>query len=568
MKIFKSAPKNGDIYSHEAPTAKVLIGLTWFFVLISAVTVTAAWNVYLQDALAPLGAWRVPAVILWGLCFVLPIEVMIFELSKYFWRSIIKGYWKGIHGGQFWTAAVLLLLGLVYSAFMSQKATKAAMIEAAPEVQVINTSELDRTYKQQVSGAASQYAENAEAVEARYDGMEKAVAQKYGAKIDGLQKDYEILDAKKNPANSKRLNGISRQILAAEKSKADELATLATAKNAELSEFQTAKLSAENSAAKIRQTNLSILEEKGAGSNAAKTKFTKVFSGLISGVAAMAVLFVFLLARFIELFYHRTGMSRVVVVENSDINGAVILDVIRFPFAYVSRNLADWISKKYAALPKPVPPPAPDAIYNTAGMSAPIVSTISEPAKGMTRRTDDPPHVIPIAYSGPPIYTPLADTETTAAKAEEQPAKPLPPEPAKSVAPFSLKESKPLKDVAKSETAKGFPDELEDIIKAAFKNPVTDPANFYDRMEVWPSGYATAFDYLEKLKKTARNCYMAANNSKGKDGTRQANAVRLAYLEAELCRMSVGVIRIDGGLKFRWILSQSERDGWRAKVPK
>ncbi len=58
MKILKTVPQNGDIYSHEAPTAKVLIGLTWFFLLISAVTVTAAWEVFLQDKLAGLGGWK------------------------------------------------------------------------------------------------------------------------------------------------------------------------------------------------------------------------------------------------------------------------------------------------------------------------------------------------------------------------------------------------------------------------------------------------------------------------------------------------------------------------------
>ncbi|MBK7337821.1 MAG: hypothetical protein IPJ00_17420 [Saprospirales bacterium] len=567
MKILKTVPQNGDIYSHEAPTAKVLIGLTWFFLLISAVTVTAAWEVFLQDQLVGLGGWKWPILIVWGLAFVLPIEVMVLELSKYFWRSIIKGYHKGEHKGQFWTAAALLLLLFVYSGFMSQKATKAAMVDAAPEQKTINTEALDITYRKQVGAAASAYSENADAVEARYNDLEKAATRSHAAKIDALQKDYEILDAKNNPANTKRLNNISRQILAAEKAKADELAKLATAENAELADFQAAKSAAEKSAAKQRETNLTILTDTGTTDNAAKGKFAKVFSTLISVVAAFAVMFVFLLARFIELFYHRTGIKRRVFAENSDINGGVLLEVIRFPFVYATRHLSDWIGRKYAALPKPLPPRDLDVLYDSSEMTATIVSasgTKPEAAKekGMTMRPTLPPNLVPVANTEPGLRP--------SAKAVEAPPPAPEKEAAKTVEPFRLKESKPLNDLAKIEAAKensrGIPDELEDIIKAAFKNPVTDPADFYSRLGIWPADYHTAFDYLEKLKKTARNAYAAANNPKGKEATRSANNTRLAYLEAELCRLSAGIVGADGGIKFRWILDEKERKDWRSRI--
>lgn len=564
MKIFKTAPNQNDVYSHEAPTAKVLMGLTWFFILISAATVTAAWSVYLQDLTGQLGGWKWPVLIVWGLIFVLPIEVMIFELSKYFWRSIIKGYWKGIHAFQFVVATILLLLGLAYSGFMSQTATKSAMVEAAPEQRTINTEELDRAYRQQVGDAASQYSDNADATEKRYSAQEKAVTRKYGTRLDSLQTEYAFYDAK-GQKFAWKVRQISRAIQAAESAKSKELAALAMAKAGEIADFQAAKLSAENEAAKLRTTNLSILEAAGSGSNAAKAKFSRVFSTLISIVAAVAVLFVFFLACFIELFYHRTGIKRVVVAENEDVSGSVILDVIRFPFVATSRHLAAWIGRKYARLPDVTPPRAPDVIYDAAGMSAPVVVAASQ-SQRMTKQPDIPPNLVPIAYSGPPVYTPLADTETPAAKTEEVPAKPLSEDTAKGLSPFSLKDSKPLND-APAKPAKGIPAEIEARIIAAFKTPV-GLAGFYEVIGFSPAEYSTAFDYLEKLKKTARNSATAANNPKGTDSTRSANTKRLTYVQAELGRMSVGIVPGDAGpgsIKFSW-LNEAETKLWAEKI--
>jgi len=576
MKIFKTAPEQGDIYSHEGPTAKVLIGLTWFFVLISATTVTMAWNTYLQDFLGPMGRWRWVALITWGLIFVLPIEIMIFELSKYFWRSLIKGYHKGIHRGQFITATVLLVLGLAYSGYMSQRATKAAMVEAAPDIKTINTEQIDRDYRSQTRAAADTYNENADAVDGRYAALEKSTSRKHDAKIDALQKEYEILDARNNPANAKRLNSLSRQILAAEKAKADELANLATAKSGELSDLAAKKIEAEGSAAKLRETNLAILTEKGTGDNAAKSNFTRIFSNLIAFVAAAAVLFVFLLARFIELFYHRTGIRRVVIAENEDVSGSVLLDVIRFPFVAVSRHLATWIGRQYDRLPRPTPPRAPEIVYDANGMAAPVVAIPATSTPPLPKNAPaNPPHVpngvIPIAFSRT-VDPPAKPAEMPSAKPAKEETTPPPAEKkdlAKTPEPVSLTSAKPLSRPAKLEaakSAKGMPEELEDIIKAAFKNPVTDPANFYDAMKVWPAGYTNAFDYIEKLKKTARNACTAIHNKKAVEETKQANVMRLAYLEAELCRLSVAVIRVEELLQFRWILSQSERDGWKSKI--
>lgn len=557
MKVLKTVPKNSDIFSHEAPTAKVLIGLTWFFVAISAVSVTAAWNVFLDDVLKPFGWWRWPALVAWGLIFVLPIEVMIFELSKYFWRSIIKGYHKGTHSGQFITASILLLFGLVYSGFMSQKATKAAMVNAAPKQAQVDTKEIDETYRQQVRDARLEYSENAATVAERYASLEKAVSRKYGARLDSLQNEYAYWDKKGATKFAYKLNTITRAISAAQTAKAKEIAELATAKSGELAKLQEAKGAAEKTAAEIRETNLGILTTTTTTGNEDVSQFAWIFSTLVSVVAALAVLFVFLLARFIELFYDRTGVQRIVFTENEDVSGGVLLDIIRFPFVYVTRHASAWIQERYAALPAPTPPRPPEVVYDPSGMTTPVVNAVSSqpvaaspaPVNTMTAPPPAPPALVPT-----PVSTPSPGIAGAA---------PPPPPPATSSGPSSFS----LKGSTGSKVSAAIPAEIEDTIKAAFKNPITVPG-YYEAIGFSPAEFSTAFDYLEKLKKTARNCSVAASKPGGKEATRKANQRRLGFVQAELGRMSVGVVPGDAGpgsIKFTW-LNSVERAAWVAKI--
>lgn len=577
MKIFKTAPQQGDIYSHEAPTARLLMRMTWFFIFVSAGTAAAAWNVFLTDTLAPLGGWKWLVIVAFGLFVCLPVDIMIFELSSYFWRALIKGYYKGDHRGQFITASILLLAVIVYSGVISQKGTRSAMAEGAPKEKQVNTEEADQTYKQALNLAANQFSQNEVEVDKRFAEQEKAVSRKYAVMLDGLQSEYALAEKKYSPA-SKRLNAISKKMQAAQTAKADELSALATAKANEMKGYQSAKLAAENTAAGVWETNIKILTDTGTGSNANKRKLSTIFSTVFSAAAGLSVLFVVLLARFIELFYHRTGITRVALVENADINGGVIADVIRFPLVWANRKLSVWVQRKYNALPDMIAPRPMDPVYDPTGMEVPIITMATDAplppvvtaASGqqsrMTKQPDTPPNLIPIANTEP-MNRSLAGTEyaslTKSAKPiiEEQK-----PDADKLLSPFSLKDSKPLND-APAKPAKGIPAEIEARIIAAFKTPV-GLAGFYEVIGFSPAEYSTAFDYLEKLKKTARNSATAANNPKGTDSTRAANTKRLAYVRAELGRMSVGIMPGDAGpgsIKFSW-LNEAETRLWAEKI--
>lgn len=560
MKQYKTPPKAGEIYNHEAPTAKLLMSMTWFFIFVSAATAAAAWNVFLADTLAPLGSWKWLIIVAFGLLVCLPIDIMIFELASYFWRALIKGYHRGEHRGQFITASVLLLAAIVYSGVISQKGTRSAMAEGAPKERQVNTEEADRTYKQALNLAANNFSQNEAEVDKRFAEQEKAVSRKYAVMLDGLQAEYALAEKKYSPT-SKRLSQISKKMQAAETAKAGELSALASAKANEMAGYQSAKLSAEKTAAGVWQTNIKILTEAGTGSNKNKRKLSAIFSTVFSAAAGLAVLFVVLLARFIELFYHRTGITRVAMVENADINGGVIADVLRFPLVWVNRKLSVWVQAKYNALPEMIAPRPMDPVYDPTGMEVPIIAMTTEtppakePAKPAAKEPKSlapPPHLVDKGYLVPIAYTGIA------------PSAPPPVAPLSGLEPFSLKALSPAKESAKDESAKssrGIPDELEDIIKKSFKNPATLPG-FYEVIGFSPAEFSTAFDYLERLKKTARNCNVAAKNPKGSDTTRAINSKRLRYITAELCRMSVEVYPADGGIKFRWILSASRREGW------
>lgn len=518
----------------------------------------------MADTLGPIGGWKWPIIIAFGLLVCLPIDIMIFELASYVWRSIIKGYWKGEHKWSFIAATFLLVAGIVYSMFVSQKGTHSAMAEGAPKEKTINTEEADKVYKQALNLAANNFSQNEAEVDKRFAEQEKAISRKYAVMLDGLQSEYALAEKKYSPT-SKRLSQISKKMQAAETAKAEELSTLATAKANEMAGYQSEKLAAEKTATGVWETNVKILTEVGTGSNENKRKLSAVFSFIFSTVAGLAVLFVVALAAFLELFYHRAKIERIVLIENADINGGVIADVIRFPLVWVNRNLAKWIQDKYSALPGAIKPRPMDPVYDPTGMEVPIIAMTTEtppakePAKPAAKESKPlapPPHLADKGFLIPISYTGIT------------PATPPPAAPLGGLESFSLKESKPTKESAKDEAAKssrGIPDELEDIIKKAFKNPAK-LLGFYEVIGFSPADFSTAFDYLERLKKTARNCNVAAKNPKGSDNTRALNSKRLRYITSELCRMSVEVYPADGGIRFRWILDPARREGWEKMV--
>ena len=112
-----------------------------------------------------------------------------------------------------------------------------------------------------------------------------------------------------------------------------------------------------------------------------------------------------------------------------------------------------------------------------------------------------------------------------------------------------------------------IPADKEAIVEVAWRNPVT-MGGFYEIIRTRPENHKSSALYLEKLKKTARNSATAANNPKGTDGTRAANRKRLAFVQAELGRMSVGIVPGDAGpgsIKFSW-LSEAEMRLWAEKI--
>lgn len=568
MRVIKSAPQSGEIFSHEAPTAKVLVGLAWFFLGVSALTVTAAWKVFLQEQLNALGWVQWPVVILWGLLFVLPIEVMIFELSKYFWRSLVKGYHWGEHAGQFSTACVLLLLGVSYSFFMSQTVTKRAMLDAAPTEKLINTEEIERAYQDKVRAANNLYSDQAGDVEKRYGTLRKGVQVKYGARVDSLTNEHAMYTRKGEKRYAWKLSTISRAMAAANTDEAKELEAIAAKEAGELEVLSKKRDAAIAEAAKTKAENLEIASRTTKGGNEDVAKFAAVFSTLVSWVAALSVVFVFMLARFIELFYHRTGMKRVVLSENADLYGSAVVDLVRFPFVYVTRHLSIFVDRAYKSLPPPPPPPAPEVIYDPNGATQQVVNAWGTAAAagvagGSVPAAVPPPSSPPAAgvgSRGPAVPPPPPPAGGNGLKKD---GGTTPPAPAEKPDPVSLKGSK----AGGGDDAKNrrVPEGVDDVIKNAWCNPVA-VAGFYETLGTHPEEFPTAFAYLEKVKKTARNCAFAIHKNAGKEATRKKNERRLEVVKAELGRMCVDVVDAGPGtISFEWLTPEGGRR-WEERI--
>jgi hypothetical protein len=547
METYKTVPENKEVFGHEAGTAKLMIFLSWFFVLISAVSVTSAWRVFLTDLLKPLGAWQWPALIVWGLIFVLPLEVMIFELSKYFWRSILHGFNKGEHRNQFVTVTIMLMLLLTYSFVMSQKATKLAMHGASKKYELMNTEKIDQDYNTAVRANASKYAEEADAIDSKYSAQEKAVSLKYESALDSLQREfayYESLVAKGKKYGN-RVTQISRKMAGIESEKGRQLAALAVSKSGELSKAQESRINADNAAQAVKDENIAILKSGNKRENAGLEKFANVFSTIVSLIAAFAVIFVFLLARFIEQFYFRAGIKKTIFLENWDLRqGNAFFDLIKYPFIAVNRRLSVKVAGWYEKLPNPPAPKSPQQIYNPGTMTQTILNAQGQPMSS---------------------YTPGSSVPAAPVSASSIAATPSPGGSAPTGSSFSLKDSGPSASLP--EKAYRVPSGLENLVIEEFLNSPDDPS-FYAENGYNPNQFRTAFDYIAALKKGVRNSLKGATATTGKKATKVKNAQQFAGRVKELARLYVGIELVPGpSIRFDWI-DPAQREGLMKEAAK
>lgn len=544
METYKSAPTDQGLYAHEAGTAKLMTAIAWVAVVASAVSVTAAWNIFLEDALAQLGGWKWPIIVAIGLCFSLPFEILIFNLSRYFWRSYLHGYHRGPHAGQFITASVILFALLGYSMYMSQKATKMAMVSASSPFALMDTREIDATYNTAIRNNAMQYADESDAIEGRIDAEIKAVSREFETRLDSLQNEYAHYSAlvAKGKKYGPRVTAISRQMANAESEKSRRVSALEAQKSGELAQAQAAKKSLDAQAAKTRETNMLILEEGTAKENKDLSKFQKVFSNVISVVFGIAVFIVFIMSRFLESFYKRTGMKSAVFLENWDLrSGSAIIDLIRYPYVAFTRRMSVKVASWYSKLPAPPAPPKPQDIWDPATLSQTFIPVGGGAPAGSQSYT--PGSTAPAApmtgIGGPPatIPSPAGGTQTAPPPGPGIPGiSPPASAPSSGSKPFSLKDSK-------------VPAEIVALIDAEFKASPDNP-ELYELIRLNPKDYTVAFDYIWWLKKNARNSLVAALKTTGKEATRLNNRARLKAMVQELARLYVGANFVDGDQKW------------------
>lgn len=555
MKTYKTIPTGGEIFNHESGIAKLMLGISWFFVFVSAGTVTSAWTTFLEKPLAKTGDW---AYLVIALVFVVVclVEIFIFELSKYFHRSIIYGYHKGEHFGQFATATLLLALLLSYSFYMSQKATKLAMISASKGYEIVDTKEIDQEYDQKIRTNALALSNDLDAVDSKFSDTERAISRKYTAIADSLQVEYQRYEARGAEKYRTKLTILSRGIAKAETDKQRELAAVSALKSQEISRLQDRKFSQDSLAGAVKENNLAVLLKGNLKDNEDLTKLEKVFSSIISIVAAMSVIFVFILARFVELFYKRAGIKRSVFLENWDLRSdSPLLALLKFPFVAVSRVLSVKVASWYDALPNPPAPPNPEQIYDISVETQAILNkqggVLGNYVPGSTRQVSPVPlsKMIPTPASAPSPKS--VDTgslkDSTFLDALHRASKTY-------LSSGGDSEEKPGDSKASNEISKpaSMPEGLEaEIVRRFQASPKESPV--YELIRANPADYSVAFSYIEKLKKTARNCLAGSLKPGGKESTRENNRKRLDATVKELERLLVQSILKGTSITFEWM---------------
>lgn len=361
MKILVSPPKNKNLFYHEAQTARKARYIISGLQLLSGTTALIGIRLYFSDWLNdmnPIMQYAVLALIAFVL--VAPGEMGIRETWAYLFRAVLNRYSKGLN------LFSLILMGFVaifltsYSFYLSQHATKSSMQRAAPKVELADTKEVSTTFNQEVKRISQDYTNQRDDINKRYRELTMAendyydnMIQENDAEIDRLQR--------KGWANGQRyttkINGLEKKNRELETKRAESIKALKEKQNAELTSIESWKRSAEteaNEEKKSTKENILNRNQEIAEENKA---FAQMFSSLIARFAAWSVILVILFTGYLEIFYYKTGIKRVVKFKSTDFQAPVFLELLVFPYVYFSRYLTNFVRSKYDKLPNVVPAP-------------------------------------------------------------------------------------------------------------------------------------------------------------------------------------------------------------------
>ena len=368
MKILVSPPKNKNLFYHEAQTARKARYIISGLQLLSGATALIGIRIYFSDWLDdmnPIMQIGVMAIIAFVL--VAPGEMGIRETWAYLFRAVLNRFNSGLN------LFSLILMGFVaifltsYSFYLSQHATKNSMRRAAPKIQLADTKDVSASYNAEVKRLTQEYGSQRNDVNQRYQELIVAENEYYDNMIAGNEAEIDRL-RKKGWATGTRfttkMNALETKNRNLETKRSENLKNLKEKQNSELVALESWRRNSEDEAKSEKNTNKSNIQNQNEALVKENTDFANMFSTLIARFAAWSVILVILFTGYLEIFYYKTGIKRVVQFKSTDFQAPIFLELLVFPYVYFSRYLTNFVRKRYNKLPEIVPAPGTEDLVD------------------------------------------------------------------------------------------------------------------------------------------------------------------------------------------------------------
>lgn len=368
MKILVSPPKNKNLFYHEAQTARKARYIISGLQLLSGSTALIGIRLYFSDWLNdmnPIMQYVTLAIIAFVL--VAPGEMGIRETWAYIFRAVLNRFNTGLN------LFSLILMGFVaifltsYSFYLSQNATKSSMQRAAPKVELADTKEASSTYNEEVKRISKEYTNQRDDINKRYRDLITAENDYYDNMIQENEAEVEQLQRKGWATGQRyttKINAIEKNNRELETKRAESIKALKEKQNAELTSIESWKRSSESEAKEEKNSTKENILSRNQEISDENKAFAQMFSTLIARFAAWSVILVILFTGYLEIFYYKTGIKRVVQFKSTDFQAPVFLELLVFPYVYFSRYLTNFVRSKYDKLPKVVPAPGTEDLMD------------------------------------------------------------------------------------------------------------------------------------------------------------------------------------------------------------
>ncbi|GAB5551028.1 MAG: hypothetical protein Sapg2KO_06190 [Saprospiraceae bacterium] len=368
MKILVSPPKNKNLFYHEAQTARKARYIISGLQLLSGTTALIGIRLYFSDWLDDMTVvmqYVVMAVIAFVL--VAPGEMGIRETWAYLFRAVLNRYNKGLNLFSLVLMGIVALFLTSYSFYLSQHATKSSMQRAAPKVELTDTKGISQSYNQEVKRISQDYSTQRNDINKRYQGLIAAENTYYDNKIQANEAEIDQLRRKgwaTGQRYTSKINALEKKNRGLDTERAEKIRELKGKENGELEAITTWKRSAETEAKEEKQTTKADIQGRNQEIVDENKAFAQMFSTLIARFAAWSVILVILFTGYLEIFYYKTGIKRVVQFRSTDFQAPAFLELLKFPYVYLSRYMTNYVRARYDKLPNIVPAPGTEDLVD------------------------------------------------------------------------------------------------------------------------------------------------------------------------------------------------------------